>query len=206
MVCSHIYKPFSVYTFLIFLKKCLKSASVRYMRYSETEAVVIIEQFKKCSISDLGALFNRETLPIFGEIEGETAGAILALNPVNPWWLSCVIKIAFKSPLGQWTGKKFLTSFNEEKKGYGINLFKSRYFPCLFKFDTYVKNAYVDDKPCLALDYRAYRSLALGLVDEVRKIRDGQALGRAYYKFPWRRQMWFVGYFVLCALDTNFTN
>ncbi len=170
------------------------------MRYSETEAMAIIEHFKKCSIDDLDTLFNRETLPLFEELEGETAGAILALNPGNPWWLKCVIKIAFKSPLEQWTGKKFLTSFNEGEKGHGINLFKSRYFPCLFRFDAYIKNAYVDDKPCLALDYRAYWSLTFGLVDEVRKIRKGQVLGRAYYKFPWRKQMWFVGYFILCSL------
>ena len=171
------------------------------MRYSETEAMAIIEQFKKSSISDLDTFFNRETLPIFEELKGDTAGAILALNPENPWWLKCVIKIVFKSPLGQWTGKKFITPFNNEKKGHGINLFKSRYFPCLFKFDTYSKNACLDDKPCLALDYRAYRSLAFGLVDEVGKIRDGLVLGRAYYKFPWRKQTWFVGYFVLCSLN-----
>ncbi len=171
------------------------------MRYSETEAMVIIEQFKKSSIDDLDTFFVRKTLPIFEELKGDTAGAILALNPENPWWLKCVIKIVFKSPLGQWTGKKFITPFNNEKKGHGINLFKSKYFPSLFKFDTYSKNAYADDKPCLALDYRAYRSLAFGLVDEVRKFRGGQVLGRAYYKFPWRRQMWFVGYFVLCTLN-----
>jgi hypothetical protein len=174
------------------------------MRYSETEAMAIIEHFKKCSIDDLDTLFNRETLPLFEELEGDTAGAILALNPENPWWLTCVIKVAFRSPLGRWTGKRFITPFNESKKGHGINLFKSRYFTHLFKFDTYIKNAYVDDRPCFALDYRAYWSLTFGLVDEVRKIGDGQVLGRAYYKFPWKRQMWLVGYFVLCSLDTNF--
>ena len=173
------------------------------MRYSETEARSIIKQFKKSSIDNLDTLFNKETLPKFEELEGETAGGILALNPENPGWLKCVIKIAFKSPLGQWTGKKFITSFNKGKKGHGMNLFKSRYFPCLFKFDTYIKNANADDNPCLALDYRSYHLLTFGLVDEVRKIRDGQFLGRAYYKFPWKKQTWFVGYFVLCILDTK---
>lgn len=173
------------------------------MRYSETEAMAIIESFRKSSTDGLDMLFNREILPMFEELEGETVGAILALNPVNPWWLNCIIKIAFKSPLGQWKGKKFLTPLNNKKKGHGINMFKNRYFPHLFKFDTYIKKAYVDDKPCLALDYRSYHLLTLGLVDEVRKVNDGQFLGRAYYKFPWRRQTWFVGYFVLCALNTN---
>jgi len=86
------------------------------MRYSETEAMAIIEQFKKSSIKDLDTLFNREALPIFEGLEGKTAGAILALNPGNPWWLKCVIKIAFKSPLGLWIVKKFITPFNECKK------------------------------------------------------------------------------------------
>ncbi len=173
------------------------------MRYSETEVIAIIEQLKKCSIYDLDRLFSGEALPGSEEFEGETAGAILALNPGNPWWLKCVIKIAFKSPLGRWTGKKFITPFNKERKGHGINLFKSRCFPQLFRFDTYVKNSYFDNKPSLALDYRSYHLLTSGLVDEVRKIREGQFLGRAYYKFPWRRETWFVGYFILCALDTN---
>ncbi len=173
------------------------------MRYSVSEARVVIEQFRKCSVSDLDALFDAGTLPIFDELEGETAGAILALNPKNPWWLMCVIKIVFKTPLGQWTGKRFLTSFDKEKNGYGVNLFKNNLSPGLFKFDTYVKNAYADDKPCLALDYRRHHPLTSGLVDNVRKIKDGVVLGQAYYKFPWRKQMWFTGYFVLCALRTR---
>ncbi len=173
------------------------------MRYSMTEARVVIEQLRKCSISDLDTLFNVETLPVFEELEGETAGAILALNPENPRWLMCMIKIVLKSPLRQWTGKKFLGSFDMRKNGSGINLFKSKLIPCLFKFDTYIKNAYLDDKPCLVLDYRAYQSLTFGLVDNVRKLKDGIVLGQAYYKFPWRKQMWFVGYFVLCALNKD---
>lgn len=173
------------------------------MRYSETEAIAIIEQLKRCSIDDLDALFNSETLPIFEELEDETAGAILALNPENPWWLTCVIKIVFKSPLRRWTGKRFITPFNNEIKGHGINLFKSRHFSSLFRFDTYIKNSYFDDKPSLALDYRPYHLLTFGLVDEVRKVRDGQFLGRAYYKFPWKRQTWFIGYFVLCSFKSD---
>ncbi len=64
------------------------------MRYSETEAIAIIEQLKKCSIDDLDTLFSKGTFPLFEDLEGETTGAILALNPENPWWLKCVIKIA----------------------------------------------------------------------------------------------------------------
>ncbi|GAX61858.1 leucyl aminopeptidase [Candidatus Scalindua japonica] len=178
----------------------------RYMQYSETDAIAIIERFKKRPIIDLDTLFNRGIVPVYKDVAGETAGAILALNPENPWWLTWVIKITFKSTLGKWTGKKFITPFYKEKKGYGINLFNSRNFPQYFKFDTYIKNAYVDGKPSLALDYRPYHLCTIGLVDEVRKIKDGQCLGRAYYIFPWRRQAWFVGYFVLCNLGKDFTS
>ena len=173
------------------------------MRYSVSEAIVIIKQLKICSINDLDTLFNTEALPKFEELGGETSGAILALNPENPWWLKSVIKIVFKSPLGRWIGKKFIIPFGKEKKGHGINLFNTKYFPRLFKFDTYIKNAYVDDNPCLALDYRSYHLLTIGLLDEVRKIKDGQFLGRAYYKFPWRREIWFVGYFVLICSSVS---
>ena len=69
------------------------------MRFSEKEAVAIFEQLKRCSIDDLDALFDTEALPGFEELEGGTAGEILALNPENPLWLKCVIKIAFISPL-----------------------------------------------------------------------------------------------------------
>ena len=86
------------------------------MRYSVSEVLVIIEELKKCSNNDLDNLFNTEALPKFEELKGETAGSILGLNPENPYWLKCVIEIVFKSPLGQWTGKKFLTPFNKEKK------------------------------------------------------------------------------------------
>ena len=173
------------------------------MRYSMTKARVVIEQLGKCSISNLDKLFNVGILPVFEELEGETAGGILALNPGNPQWLMCMIKIVLKGSLGKWTGKKFLGSFDKGENGSGVNLFKSKFVPCLFKFNTYIKNAYLDDKPCLVLDYREYRSLTFGLVDNVRKIKDGIVLGQAYYKFPWRKQMWFVGYFVLCALSKD---
>ncbi|MDR4506518.1 MAG: hypothetical protein MRK01_17235 [Candidatus Scalindua sp.] len=173
------------------------------MRYSKTDAEQIIQEFKKCSISDLDAIFNRKTLPIFHEIEGETAGAILALNPENPLWLRYMIRMIFKSPLGQWSGKNFITPFGKEKKGFGINLFKNKIPPYLFKFDTYIKNAYIDEEPCLTLDYRPYWLSFFGLVDDVRKISDGLLLGQAYYKLPWRKQMWFAGYFILCTLHNE---
>ena len=171
------------------------------MRYSVDETRVIIAQFKKNSIHKLDKLFNVETLPIFNELEGKTAGAILALNPKNPFWLQCIIHLTFLSPLGNWTGKEFLTPFSKDKKGYGMNLFKNKILNRLFPFDTYIKNAYVDNKPCLALDYRQRTLSFIGLVDDVRKIKDGLVLGQAYYQVPWKKQMWFVGYFILCSLN-----
>ncbi len=170
------------------------------MRYTENEAKAIIEQFNECSLTDLGAMFNRESTPMFEEFEGETKGAFLSWNPKNSWWLMCLIRICFNSPFARWIGKQFITSFNEEKKGHGVNLFKNKFIPLRFKFDTNIQNAHVDSNSCLVLDYRSYPSLMFGLVDDVRKIQEGVLLGQMYYKFPLRKELWFVGYFVLCAL------
>ena len=174
------------------------------MRYSVNEARVIIAQLKKSSIHELDTLFNVETLPTFNELEGKNAGDILALNPKNPFWLQCIIRMVFLSPRGKWTGKEFCTPFNNEKRGYGINLFKNKMLSRQFTFDTYIKNAYIDNKPCLALDYRQRWLSFFGLVDDVRRIKDGLVLGQAYYKFPWMKKMWFVGYFALCSLKKEY--
>ncbi len=167
------------------------------MRFSKTGAKEVIHELQKCSMSDLDRFFNEKNVPNFDEIEGETAGAILSFNPKNPLWLQLLIRITLKSPLGQWSGKKFITPFGRDKKGYGTNLFKNKIPPDLFKFDTYIKDAYVDGEACLSFDYRRHGLSFFGLVDDVRRIRDGLLLGKAYLKFPWKSQMWFVGYFVL---------
>lgn len=170
-------------------------------KYSKSDARTVISNIKKNDLNTLHLLFSGGSLPVFEEIKGETAGGFLAWNNANPRLMKFSAKILFNSFIGRWTGKKFLSPFDANNRGIGINLFRSRILSNRFPFDTYVKNARSDQKPCLALDYSPYPSLMSGLIDDVRKIDDGVFLGQMHYKFPWKKELWFLGYFVLCALQ-----
>src|SRR5574341_385588 len=158
-----------------------------------------IDKLGKYSFDDLHTLFKEGKIPSFEEIEGETAGSFLAWNPQNPWWIGLFIKILFNSPFARWKGKELITPFEKEQRGKGVNLFQNRILPHRFRFDTYIKQAYLDQNLCLALDYRPYPSLMAGLVDDVRRIEEGVFLGQMHYKFPWKKEFLVLGYFVLCA-------
>lgn len=93
--------------------------------------------------------------------------------------------------------KKFITPFDTEHKGTGVNLFKNKILPQRFRFETYIKESFFDGNPCLTLDYRPYRSLMFGLVDDVRKIEDGILLGQMRFKFSMKDNFTFIGYFAL---------
>ena len=140
---------------------------------------------------------------MFEEIEGATTGSFLAWNAKNPRWIKFFINFLFHSFFARWTGKKFFTPFDKNKKGKGVNLFQNKVLPCRFRFDTYIKQAFSDKELCLALDYRRYLSLMFGLIDDVRKIEAGIFLGQMYYKFPWKKELYFLGYFVLCPLKSQ---
>lgn len=170
-------------------------------RYSSKKAQIIIAKLKKYSFYDLDLLFKKGSVPLFEEVEGDTVGSFLAWNPKNSRWIQFFVKILFNSPFARWTGKKFFAPFSKEKRGKGINLFQNKIMPRRFRFDTYIKKAYIDQNLCLALDYRSYPSLMFGLVDDVRKIEDGVFLGQMHYKFPWKMESRFLGYFVLCSLE-----
>lgn len=169
-------------------------------RYSTKDSQDILVRLNSHPFEDLHALFREGTAPFFEEIRGKTAGSFLSWNPGNSWWLAFFINFQFSSPLARWTGKEFLLPFNKDKKGEGINLFRNRLCPRRYRFDTYIDNCRLHRGSCLILDYRAYLSPMLGLVDDVRKIEPGVFLGQMHYKFPLKKEPWFVGYFVLCAL------
>jgi len=175
-------------------------------QYSKKEAQIIIVKFKKHLFSDLHLLFKEGSVPSFEELEGETAGCFLAWNPKNPRWIKFFIEFLFNSSFAHWTGKKFFTPFDKEKRGKGVNLFQNKILPYRFRFDTYIKQSYSDQNLCLALDYRPYPSPMFGLVDDVRKTEAGVFLGQMYYKFPWKKELQFLGYFVLCSLKNQFKN
>ena len=172
-------------------------------RYSAQEAKRVVDKFKNYSPEELDGIFERGASPSFEEFQGETLGAFLAQNPKNSRLIKWGVKLLFESPLGRWKGKRFSVPFGEGKTGRGVNLFENKIFPERFHFDTYIKSALSDQKPCLALDYNPYFSLMRGLIDDVRKVDEGILLGQMYYKFFWRRKPVFIGYFMLLAIGAE---
>jgi len=170
-------------------------------RYSLEDAQTIIAKFKKYSFDDLHKLFKQGKAPSFDEIEGDTLGSLLALNPKAVWWKKAAAGILFDSPLARWAGKRFVTPFDEEKKGKGINLFRNRIFPRRFRIDTYVTKAQLDQNPCLTVAYPHFPSSMFGIRDELRRIDEGVFLGQAHAKLIWGKQYSVQGYFLLCALN-----
>lgn len=77
-----------------------------------------------------------------------------------------------------------------------MNLFANRILPLRYQFETRIRNADIDGKPCLALIYPR-GSVMRGLIDDVREIEDGVLLGRMEYRFLSRGTPRFVGYFTL---------
>jgi hypothetical protein len=169
-------------------------------RHSLEDARAIIAKFKKYSFDDFHKLFKEGKAPSFDEIEGDTAGSFLALDPKAGWWRKAALAIAFDNPLARWTGKRFMTSFDGEKKGEGINLFGNRMFPRRFGINTSIAESLFDRKPCLVVTYPHFPSSLFGLRDELRKIDDGIFLGQGHHRFPWGKRYSLQGYFILCAL------
>jgi hypothetical protein len=98
-------------------------------RHSIEDAQKVIAKFKKYSFDDCHKLFREGRAPSFDEIEGDTTGSFLALNPKAGWWRKAALAIAFDNPLARWTGKRFISPFDEVKRGRGTNIFRNRIFP-----------------------------------------------------------------------------
>jgi len=169
-------------------------------RYSNEEAKTIMAKLREYSFDDLHPLFKEGKTPFFEEIEGDTAGSFLAWNPETHWWIKLLTRIVFDNPFARWTGKRFITPFDEEGRGEGVNVFRNRILPYRYQFDTCIKKALLDQNSCLALDYAPFPSPMFGTLDELRRIEDGVFLGQGHHKFPWEKEHSFLVYFVLCAL------
>lgn len=169
-------------------------------RFTQEEAQANIARLGPFSQGDLDSMFREGRVPDFEEIEGRTAGGWLAKPPEHYWWSDLFIKVFLASPWARWSGKGFFTPFGEKKIGRGANLFRNRFRPVRYKLDTFIKKAEVDDNPCLTLRY-PFGSIMYGLIDDVRTTEDGVFLGQMHFKFFWRRDRVFIGYFVLCALN-----
>jgi len=176
------------------------SAIVSAERHSTENAQAIMARLSGYSFDDLHPLFQEGKTPSFEEIEGDTAGSIFAWNPKTSWRMKLLTRILFDSPFARWTGKRFVTRFDEDERGKGINLYQNRILRHRFSFDTCIKKSMFDQNPCLALVYAPFPSPTFGTIDELRRIEDGVFLGQGYHKFPWEREHSLLGYFVLCAL------
>ena len=64
-------------------------------RYSNEEARTIMARLRGYSFEDLGPLFKEGKAPFFQEIEGDTAGSLLASNPKTSWWMKLLTGIAY---------------------------------------------------------------------------------------------------------------
>jgi len=172
-------------------------------RYSFQDAEAIIAKFREHSFDDLHTIFREGKTPSFNEIEGDTAGSFLALNPRAGWWRKAALAIAFDNPLARWTGKRFITTFDGDKGGEGTNLFASRVFSQRFGINTFIEKSLFDNSPCLAVTYPHFPSSFVGLRDELRKIDDGILLGQGHHRLPWSKGYSLQGYFILCALNRS---
>ena len=174
------------------------------VKLNSTEDVqTIIARFREYSFDDLHPLFEEGKTPLFKEIEGDTVGSFLVLNPKTGLWRKLALKIFFDNPLARWKGKRFVTLFDEEKRGKGINLFRNRILPQRFLIDTYVNKSLFDQNPCLSITYPHFPSRMFGLVDQLRRIDNGVFLGQGHHKLPWGKEYSLQGYFVLCALTKS---
>lgn len=171
--------------------------------YTEEEAGRILRNLDRKTNEELENLFRKGDIPTYDDVEGETLGMFIGWNRDNPWMVNFLVKLLFDSPVGRWTGKEFTESFDSKKRGKGINLFDNYLFPKRFPFDTYITPAELDGEPSMSLDYRPYFSLMSRLVDYVRLIKPGVVLGRMHYRFPFKEDMSFLGYFSLCKHVKN---
>ena len=170
-------------------------------RYSSEEAQAIMAKLREYTFEDLHPLFKEGREPHFEEIEGDTAGSFLAWNPETAWSLRLLTRIGFDNPLARWTGKRFLSSFDRDNKGKGLNLYQNLLLPRRFSFNTCVRKSMFDQNQCLALVYSPFPSPMAGTIDELRKIEEGVFLGQGYHKSPWEKEYSLLTYFVLCAFE-----
>ena len=170
---------------------------------SAEDAQIIMARFRGYSFGDLHPLFKEGKTPLFEEIEGDTVGSFLALNPKTELWRKLALKIFFDNPLARWKGKRFITLFDEDKRGRGINLFWNRILPQRFPIETYISKSLFDQNPCLSIAYPRFPSSMFGLIDQLRRIDNGIFLGQGHHKLPWGKEYSLQGYFVLCALTKS---
>lgn len=169
------------------------------LRLDSKTAEITISKLQGCESYEIDEMFENGGVPSFGELRGPTLGGWIASHQ-QPWWARVFIKLTLDNFLARWTGKGFVTAFDSESIGSGINLFDNRFLPLRYQFRTMYRSADHDGKECLALRYPV-GSIMFGLIDDLRKVDESVFIGQMVFRFPWQRQRRFIGYFVLCALE-----
>lgn len=172
------------------------------VRYSKTEAAVILDEYRNMSFDELSTKFTNDgTLFNFSEIAGKTSGAFVEMDPNFTQSVGTSELTKFIDERSRWAGKNFLTPFGDENVGSGINMFNNKLIlKTAFRFKTYNINSIpFDGKPCLYLDYSG--TVVSGITDYLRKVEDGVFLGQVYTKTPGTNKLKLMGYFTLVALE-----
>lgn len=170
-------------------------------RHTIEEARTIIARLDKYSFDDFHPLFKEGKVPLFEEIAGKTLGSFLALSPDTGWWRKLGLMIFFDNSLACWTGKRFITPFDDRKRGEGINLFQNRFLPQRYPICTSINKSLFDEELCLTVTYPLFPSRMFGLIDQLRKIDEGVFLGQGHHKPLGGKEYSLQGYFVLCTLN-----
>jgi len=179
----------------------MSTAQTYIKRHTIEEVRTIIDKLDKYSFDDFHPLFKEGKVPLFEEIEGITLGSFLVLNAKTGWWRKLGLRIFFDNSLARWTGKRFITPFDDKKRGEGINLFQNRLLPQRFPICTSINKSLFDQNLCLTVAYPRFPSRMFGLIDQLRKIDEGVFLGQGHHKPLWGKEYSLQGYFVLCALN-----
>lgn len=154
-----------------------------------------LAELQALPLDEIARRFEAGQVPAFERFAGPTSGAWLH-RETHPWWAAAFVRVALDNPWARWSGKGFVLPFDETHSGAGINLFDNRVLPLRFQFETRIRNADHDGKPCAAIIYPR-GSLMRGLIDDLREIGEGTLLGHMVYRFPGRSTPHVVGYFAL---------
>ena len=169
-------------------------------RYSEEEAQAIMDRLQKLSCDDLHELFKQGRAPTFKEIAGACPGMALAANPEATWGKKVWEVFYGDNPLARWSGMEFITPFDTDRIGTGINIYGNRIWNRRFKFETFITKAVFDQEPCLRINYR-FPSFQTSGFDDARMIEDGVLLAQGCTRYPWKPNPIFVFYWVTVAVE-----
>lgn len=138
--------------------------------------------------NDILDYFYSLSAPKADEMNGEYSATLL--DQGNAIYNQINQVLTSQNPiLGAWKGKALCCKHG---KGHGYNIFqKGDRVKRLFRMDLAMAPSRYDGQPMLQLDYQPYASLLgkIHMVDEIRKISEGQYLGIGTWGFSPKQRM-----------------